>query len=328
MTRRFIAALLSLALPGACVSGPPPGEGAAGRGNPARLQAPMPGCGPGAGRADCASGPALSTQERFRLWGARLVAQGRLRTDFAPPDAPVTAQALARDFERVALHVETARDAGGQAARDVPIRLSRWETPVRIRVVFDAGTPERQRRGDIADIRALAGVLARASGLALSVEQGRAPAPAGSGEIAVLVLGAAERHALAARTGGGMGAGFDAELRGDMPSPCFFRPESDAADRLTGATVIVAAEARGLVRLSCFHEEITQSLGLPDDGPDVRPSLFNDDQEFALITRHDVALLRMVYDRSLHPGMTAEAVRPLLPAIAARALAAEARSIR
>ena len=57
-------------------------------------------------------------------------------------------------------------------------------------------------------------------------------------------------------------------------------------------------------------------MGLPNDSPQARPSLFNDDLEFALLTEHDAILLRMLYDPRLRPGMTADEARPLLPAIA------------
>ena len=43
-------------------------------------------------------------------------------------------------------------------------------------------------------------------------------------------------------------------------------------------------------------------MGLPNDSPEARPSLFNDDLEFALLTEHDAILLRMLYDPRLRPG--------------------------
>ena len=66
-------------------------------------------------------------------------------------------------------------------------------------------------------------------------------------------------------------------------------------------------------------------MGLPNDSPDARPSLFNDDLEFALLTEHDAILLRMLYDPRLQPGMTSAEVRPLLPDIARDARQAQAR---
>ena len=88
--------------------------------------------------------------------------------------------------------------------------------------------------------------------------------------------------------------------------------------------VLIRAEHPPLTRLSCVHEEMAQAMGLPNDSPEARPSLFNDDLEFALLTEHDAILLRMLYDPRLRPGMTAAEVRPLLPDIARDARQAQA----
>ena len=58
-----------------------------------------------------------------------------------------------------------------------------------------------------------------------------------------------------------------------------------------------------LLRLSCIHEEIAQGLGLSNDSPAARPSVFNDDEEFGLLTTHDEFLLRILYDPRMRPGM-------------------------
>ena len=70
------------------------------------------------------------------------------------------------------------------------------------------------------------------------------------------------------------------------------------------------------MRTSCIHEEIAQGLGLPNDSPTARPSIFNDDEEFALLTAHDELLLRVLYDPRLEIGMTPDEARPIVDAIA------------
>jgi membrane protease subunit (stomatin/prohibitin family) len=50
------------------------------------------------------------------------------------------------------------------------------------------------------------------------------------------------------------------------------------------AIAIIRDEHPPLLRRSCVHEEIAQGLGLPNDSPAARPSIFNDDEEFALLT--------------------------------------------
>ena len=63
-------------------------------------------------------------------------------------------------------------------------------------------------------------------------------------------------------------------------------------------------------------EEVAQGLGLPNDSPTARPSIFNDDEEFALLTTQDELLLKMLYDPRLSPGMTPDEARPILREIA------------
>ncbi|MEM7498014.1 MAG: DUF2927 domain-containing protein [Pseudomonadota bacterium] len=66
---------------------------------------------------------------------------------------------------------------------------------------------------------------------------------------------------------------------------------------------------------ACVEEELAQAMGLPNDDPNVRPSVFNDDQEFALLTDHDEALLRILYDPRLAPGMTEDEAMAIVPRI-------------
>jgi hypothetical protein len=103
----------------------------------------------------------------------------------------------------------------------------------------------------------------------------------------------------------------------------FAKPEDPST--YSAVIVLIRAEHPPLTRLSCVNEEMAQAMGLPNDSPEARPSLFNDSLEFALLTEHDAVLLRMLYDPRLRPGMTADQVRPLLPAIARDAQAAQQR---
>jgi len=81
---------------------------------------------------------------------------------------------------------------------------------------------------------------------------------------------------------------------------------------------VIRSEHPDLLRLSCIHEELTQGLGLPNDSPRARPSIFNDDEEFALLTDQDELLLRILYNPALRPGMTAAEARPIVESLARR----------
>ncbi len=86
------------------------------------------------------------------------------------------------------------------------------------------------------------------------------------------------------------------------------------------AVAVIRAEHPDLLRTACLHEEIAQGLGLSNDSPAARPSIFNDDEEFGLLTEHDELLLRILYDDRLVPGMTAAQARPIVAAIASELL--------
>ncbi|MDM7255630.1 MAG: DUF2927 domain-containing protein, partial [Paracoccus sp. (in: a-proteobacteria)] len=86
------------------------------------------------------------------------------------------------------------------------------------------------------------------------------------------------------------------------------------------AVAVIRAELPPRLRMSCIHEELAQGMGLANDSPRARPSIFNDDEEFALLTRHDELLLRLLYDRRLRPGMTQAEAAPLIRSIAAELL--------
>ena len=83
------------------------------------------------------------------------------------------------------------------------------------------------------------------------------------------------------------------------------------------AVALIRAEHPKLLMQSCIHEEVAQGLGLANDSPRARPSIFNDDDEFALLTRHDELLLEMLYDPRLRPGMTAAEAMPIVRVMAA-----------
>jgi hypothetical protein len=96
---------------------------------------------------------------------------------------------------------------------------------------------------------------------------------------------------------------------------------SGAGSVYSQAVAVIRAEHPDLMRLACIHEEIAQGLGLVNDSPQARPSIFNDNEEFGLLTRHDELLLRLLYDSRLTPGMTVAVAEPLVRTIAAELLA-------
>jgi hypothetical protein len=100
-----------------------------------------------------------------------------------------------------------------------------------------------------------------------------------------------------------------------------FAYSQNAEQRYARAIALIRAELPPLLRRSCLHEELAQGMGLANDSPAARPSIFNDDEEFAELTRHDELLLQILYDPRLAPGMTEAEALPIVRVIAAELLA-------
>ncbi|NCU20997.1 DUF2927 domain-containing protein [Candidatus Falkowbacteria bacterium] len=250
-----------------------------------------------------------------------LQGQGLLRQDTAPRDAPFTARQLTENFIRIALYDEYAREGGSIVARQSASRLRRWAEPVRMNVEFGASVPQAQRRADSARIGGYAGQLARATGHPVMVSD-RAP------NFTVMVLNEGERRGIGPRLAT-LVPGIDAgALRAvaDLSPATFcivFAFSEPSSATYTRAVAVIRGEHPDILRLSCIHEELAQGMGLANDSPAARPSIFNDDEEFALLTRHDEMLLRILYDPRLRPGMTEAEARPIVETIAAELMGGE-----
>lgn len=237
--------------------------------------------------------------------------QGLLRQDGGGPDTPFSADMLARNFENIAFFNEygtSFQRQGGQS----PLR--RWEGPVRIGVLFGQSVPPSLRAQDTADVRAYAQRLAAVTGHPIGT--------VGRPNFLVVFAGEDDRDAALAEASRILPAISDTSLNAlgslGRDTYCVVIAYTTVVSNgtYTSAVALVRAENPDLLRLSCIHEEIAQGLGLANDSPGARPSIFNDDDEFALLTSHDELLLKMLYDPRLRPGMTAEEAAPVTRIIA------------
>lgn len=246
---------------------------------------------------------------------ADLVAQGLLRTDGGGPDTPFSADILARNFERIAFFDEYERGAGLRVSRGTSGVLRRWSGPVRFSVEFGQFTPAEIRNKDRAAITKYAQRLNRLTEHAISVRDQGA-------NFHVLIASEDDRAQTLTRVRQIVPNINPASLQIIQNIPrsihCMVLAFSDVDNDhdYAKAIAIIRAEHPDLVRLSCIHEELAQGLGLANDSPNARPSIFNDDDEFALLTTHDEMLLRMLYDPRLRAGMTVDEARPIIRQIA------------
>ncbi len=248
-----------------------------------------------------------------------LLTQGLLRGDGGGPDTPFTDTQLARNFVRIALFNEYRDDSDFQRPQATVSKLRRWTGPIRMSVEFGNTVPLAQRDVDLASVSAYAARLSRATGVPISITDQNP-------NFRVLFLGEDDRRLYGPRLRQLIPRISDATVRTFVNLPrdqlCVvigtFAP---GQSNYTKAVAMIRAEHPNLMRSACIHEELAQGMGLANDSPGARPSIFNDDEEFALLTTHDELLLRMLYDTRLQTGMEPSVAAPIARQIAREYLA-------
>ena len=250
-----------------------------------------------------------------------LLSQGLLRTDPGTADAPFTDRMLAENFLRVAFYDEFDRALGGTTRSEAPSPMQRWATPVRVGLRFGASVAPDRRATDTARVASYLALLQRVSGHPIYLDD-NAP------NFVIRIASVDERAAMGPELSSLLSqltpAQISAVTRMDPSTYCLVYAQSDgAAQVIQRAFAVIPSEHPDLLRLSCLHEEIAQGLGLTNDSRSARPSIFNDDEEFALLTRQDELMLRILYDPALRPGMTEAVARPIVFDLASRLLGGE-----
>jgi hypothetical protein len=268
------------------------------------------------------TGPSVKSQQAATYYAslqASLLAKGYLRQDFDPADAPFTTEDLVANFTAVALFEEYTMRDGQRINQRAESPLRRWEQPIRIGINFGPSVKQDQRAKDTAYVRNYASRLARLSGLNIRLTNSK------NANFSVLFLNADEQREYIDQLAGQIKHLSPQIAREIKSSPRSVRCEAYASyivDKNApvagywSAVIVIKTEHPELMRKSCIQEEMTQALGLTNDSPDARPSIFNDDEEFAFLTRHDTYLLQMLYDKRLQIGMTAKTAHPIIQQIA------------
>jgi hypothetical protein len=255
--------------------------------------------------AGCAGHPSAEYFDELQL---KLRATGKLRTVAVADDAPYGAADLAQNFERVALHMESDVTVPGGESNWVVRPLRRWVRPIRYSV-FGSATTEQDRAG-------IAELMERISGLTgLDITEAETDV-----NFFILITTPDERDEFQSEIAE-INASVAETFKVWRRSPtliCFgsILLTRENRGQIVGAIVSIGSETRNLMREACIHEEIAQSMGLTNDHPKARPSIFNDDEEFALLTEHDEKLLQLLYDPRLEPGMMAAEAMPIVQRIA------------
>jgi Protein of unknown function (DUF2927) len=249
-----------------------------------------------------------------------LLSQGMLRTD-SGSEIAFTDRILAENFLRIAMFTEFSRGASGLIQREEESRLRRWQVPIRIGLRFGDSVPPETQATDRARVASFAARLAAITGHPISIDDAEP-------NFLIHFVSEDEREALGPRLKAAIPSLTASDIAGitNLPKTTYcvvYALGEGSSGAYTRAFAVIRAEHPDLLRLSCIHEEITQALGLPNDSPRARPSIFNDDEEFAFLTDQDELLLRILYSPELRPGMTVEEARPIVFSLARRLMGGE-----
>ena len=255
-------------------------------------------------------------QQYFSDRQKRLLNAGWLRTDPPSRDEDFDAADLAANFEQIALRREFKLDDGVFVRATEPNIILRWKRPVRVAVIFGESLTDYEREAEYLNIEEFVERLRKITGHDIAMSENRP-------NVHVFVIDSDEAADIQNRWPDSLGrlpSSFAEDINSSPPETyCaayatnrFFEQEYF----LSQAIILIKAENPDLIRLSCIHEELAQALGLFNDSLEARPSIFNDDEEFALLTYHDELLLRILYDPRLRPGMNAAEAMPIVREIA------------
>jgi hypothetical protein len=251
-----------------------------------------------------------------------LLIQGLLRTDGGGPDTPFSKRQLVENFIQTGVYNEFTLVNGRYVEGRSEGRVQRWTRPVNVSLTFGASVPDSQQIDDRKRVANYVRKLARVTSAPISMSRLNP-----NFHVAVLNVDELDDYGPTLQSQvPGLTASIAAQIT-QMPRDIYCAvyafSEPDTPDHFVKAVAIIRAEHPDLLRSMCFHEEIAQGLGLSNDSPAARPSIFNDDNEFAHLTRHDELLLQMLYDKRLPLGANPDQARPVVNILAAELLGGE-----
>ena len=263
---------------------------------------------------------------------AKLQSRGKMLTNRGRFEPLPDAETLAQNFRKAAFGEESneAQELSGRDKKP-PVHLRYWREPIVYQVLSLGGSGRLQAQTDIFMNR-----LAKLTGHPIS-----AIAPASdfpdAPEANVIIFQATDREMQRLIAADGpLTRGPNTywrvvkeQLREALvrwrvyPSPCGVQRRSVTHPRSGQqmgetffATVRIRAEVPEAFLDACIEEELGHVMGIGFDHRELHPSIFNDDQVFALLTRQDELMFRILYDPRLSPGMTPDEAMPIVREIA------------
>ena len=265
----------------------------------------------GADNAAFAAETSRQLRQRYDHLATGLIAKGLLRTDGDSKSPRATPEALTELFNSLAFYDEYEPSRGFQPAQSRPTALSKWQRPVKINLHFGPSLNPETR---VTATKFLSDYAAQLSNITrhpieLTTELGN---------FHVVVVDEVHRMNMVQklRKKDVLVPPNIQQIIQQMPADIHCMVLTLSARHSPHiheqALAVIRAEHPPVLKKACFHEEIAQGLGLHNDNPAAHPSIFNDDDEFALLTEQDALLLRILYDPRLPAGIELHEAQPIL----------------
>ncbi|GIR86150.1 MAG: hypothetical protein CM15mP85_27740 [Rhodobacterales bacterium] len=245
----------------------------------------------------------------------RKISLGLLRQDGGGADTPFDVDDIVEAFEQVAFYNEYDISGNKLLPNSEAVKLAKWKSNINISVRFGNSVDKKQKEKDLLEINELIGNLSDITDHNIEISQ--------QNENMYIVI--ANRKEIKDLIGeiGLTHPEFDptripiiTQLPKDIHCMAMTSMSSEPNSAISSALVIIRSELPAIMRRACFHEEIAQSFGLTNDSHLARPSVFNDDDEFATLTKFDEILLQILYDHRLNPGISKREASQLVRQIA------------
>ncbi len=245
----------------------------------------------------------------------RKTSLGLLRQDGGSTDTPFDVDDIVEAFEQLAFYNEYDIDKNKLLPNSNAVSLAKWKSNINISVRFGGSIDKKQKEKDLQEINSLISNLSKITNHRIKTSQ--------QNENMYVVVANQKEIKDLIREIGLKRPEFDpkripiiTQLPKDIHCMAMTSMSSEPNAAISSAMVIIRSELPEIMRRACFHEEIAQSLGLTNDSHFARPSIFNDDDEFATITKFDGILLQILYDHRLNSGVSEKEASELIKQIA------------
>ena len=226
-----------------------------------------------------------------------------MRQDGGGTDTPFDVDDIIEAFEQVAFYNEYDISGDKLLPNSEAVKLAKWKSNINISVRFGNSVNKKQQDNDLLEINELIGVLSQVTNHNIKISQQNI-------NMYVVIANQKEIKDLIAEIAL-LQPEFDpqripiiTQLPRDIHCMAMTSMNVQANSGISSSLVIIRNELPHIMRKACIHEEIAQSLGLTNDSHLARPSVFNDDDEFATLTKFDEILLKILYDKRLHSGIS------------------------